>query len=298
MQINEVIKQVDLSKRAIKYYEEAGLLEVAKGENGYRNYSQEDIRVLKEIAIYLKLGISIKDIKMLLEDKNKELLQNIYIEKSNELEESKQEVEALKQFIDNHDVDKFYKELDYKTIGKAIQEMIPGFYGYFFMNHFMPYLQIQIETLEQQEAYENIITFWDNVDIKIPLVMRLSSYFMYKLPKPNLEQMVTGMEAQLRKYVDSTEEEYEALKQQTKRGVKIQNSILYKYHPAFISKRQFMKRLQDCGYNDIFIPNMKALSPVYKAYHEALTNMNNRICKDLGLYYDSRYNLVRNKKDK
>lgn len=297
MQINEVIKQVDLSKRAIKYYEEAGLLEVTKGENGYRNYSEDDIKVLKEIAIYRKLGISIKDIKVLLKDENKELLENIYAEKSNQLEESKQEVEALKQFIQNHDVNKLYEELDYKTIGKAIQEMIPGFYGYFFMNHFMPYLQIQLETPEQREAYENIIEFWDKIDIKIPLAMKLSSYLMYKLPKPSLEQMVTQIETQLKKYVDSTEKEYEALKQQSKRGVKMQNSILYKYHPAFISKRRFMKRLQDCGYNDIFIPNMIQLSPSYKVYHEALTNMNNRICKDLGLYYDSNYNLVIKKGD-
>lgn len=298
MQINEVIKQVDLSKRAIKYYEEVGLLQVAKGENGYRNYSEEDVRVLKEIAIYRKLGISIKDIKILLEGKNKELLETIYKEKSNQLEESKYEVEALKQFIEKHDVEKFYEELDYQTIGKAIQEMIPGFYGYFFMNHFMPYLQIQIQTPEQQEAYENIIAFWDKVNIKIPLFMKLSSYLMYKLPKPSLEQMSTQMEKQLRKYVDTTEEEYEALKQQAKRGVKMQNSLLYKYHPAFISKRRFMKNLQDCGYNDIFIPNMIVLSPNYKAYHEALTNMNNRICKDLGLYYDSNYNLVIKNNDK
>lgn len=121
---------------------------------------------------------------------------------------------------------------------------------------------------------------------------------MYKLPKQNLQQMVTQMEAQLRKYVDSTEEEYEALKHQTKSGVKMQDSIFYKYHPAFISKRRFMKRLQDCGYNDIFIPNMIELFPSYKVYHEALTNMNNRICKDLGLYYDSSYHLVMKKDDK
>ncbi|MGL5675424.1 MAG: MerR family transcriptional regulator [Cellulosilyticaceae bacterium] len=297
MQINEVIKQVELSKRAIKYYEEAGLLEVAKGENGYRNYSEQDILILKEIAIYRKLGISIKAIKELLEDKNKVLLENIYEEKSTQLEASKQEVEALKAFIQNHDVDKFYKELDYKTIGQAIQDMIPGAYGYFFINHFMPYLQIQIETPEQQEAYENIIAFWDQVEIKMPFMMKLSSYVMYKLPKPSLEQMTSKMEAQLRKYVDASEETYEALKQQTKRGVKMQNSLLYKYHPAFVSKRQFMKRLQDCGYNDIFISNMIELSPTYKAYHEVLTHINHSICKDLGLYYDSNYNLIM-KKDK
>ena len=44
-------------------------------------------------------------------------------------------------------------------------------------------------------------------------------------------------------------------------------------------------------YNDIFIPNMIILSPKYKEYHDALTSINNRICNDLGLYYDSNYNL-------
>lgn len=292
MQINEVIKQVDLSKRAIKYYEEVGLLEVAKGDNGYRNYTEQNIKTLKKIEIYRKLGISIKDIKVLLAGNHTELLEAIYKEKSNQLEDARQEVEALKQFIVSHDVDQFYGEIDYETVGRAIQEMMPGFYGYFFMNHFMPYLQIQIETSEQQEAYENIIAFWDQVNIKIPLFMRVSSYFLYKLPKPSLEQMMTQMEANLKKYVNVTEENYEALKQQTKRSVKMQNSLLFKYHPAFISKRKFMKKLQDCGYNDIFIPNMMALSPTYKVYREALANINDRICKDLGLYYDSDYNLV------
>ena len=62
MQINEVIQKVDLTKRAIKYYEEQGLISVNKDKNGYRNYSEEDVKTLKEISVYRKLGISIKDI--------------------------------------------------------------------------------------------------------------------------------------------------------------------------------------------------------------------------------------------
>ncbi|WP_270500599.1 MerR family transcriptional regulator [Holdemanella porci] len=38
MKINDVIKEVDLSKRAIKYYEEEGLLKVQRNHNGYRDY--------------------------------------------------------------------------------------------------------------------------------------------------------------------------------------------------------------------------------------------------------------------
>lgn len=53
-----------------------------------------------------------------------------------------------------------------------------------------------------------------------------------------------------------------------------------------------MRKLQDCGYNDIFLPNMMVLSPEYKAYHDALDKINQRICEDLGLYYDSKFQLV------
>ena len=293
MQINEVIQRVDLTKRAIKYYEEQGLLSVHKDENGYRNYTEEDVAILKEISVYRKLGISIKDIKILLEKKDDQLLNNIYKEKINKLEEFKNEAESLKKFIDNNDMNEIYANLDYETIGKAIQDMIPGFYGYYFMNHFLPYLQIKIETKEQEGAYKRIIEFWDNADIKIPLLMKLNSFIMYKLlPKQEMSKMVEKMDEKTKELINISEEEYEKLKEQTRKGVKMKNSILFKYHPAFILQRKFMKRLQDSGYNDIFIPNMILLSPKYKEYHEALTKVNNRICNDLGLHYDSKYNLI------
>ena len=293
MKINEVIQQVDLTKRAIKYYEEQGLLSVNKDENGYRNYTEEDVKILKEISIYRKLGISIKDIKTLLEKKDDQLLNNIYKEKINKLEEYKNEAELLKKFIDNNDVDDIYENLNYETIGKAIQDMIPGFYGYYFMNHFMPYLQIKIETKEQENAYKRIIEFLDNAEIKIPLLMKISSYIMYRLlPKQDMSKMVEQMEVKTKEYINISEEEYEKLKEQTRKNVKMKNSVVFKYHPAFISQRKFMRCIQDSGYNDIFIPNMILLSPKYKEYHEALSSINERICNDLGLHYDSKYNLI------
>ena len=293
MYINEVIKHVDLTKRAIKYYEEQGLLSVSKDENGYRNYTQDDIKVLKEISVYRKLGISIKDIKVLLRGKDNQLLESIYKEKINKLEEYKNEANLLKKFIDDNDVEPIYKVLDYDTLGKAIQDMIPGFYGYYFMNHFMPYLQIKIETKEQEEAYKKIIEFWDDTKIKIPLMMKINGFIMYKLlPKQNMSKMIKQIDNKIKEYINMQEEDYEKLKEQTAKGIKMKNSFFFKYHPAFICQRKFMKNLQDSGYNDIFIPNMILLSPKYKEYHEALTRINNRICNDLGLHYDSNYNLI------
>ncbi len=293
MQINEVTQQVDLSKRAIKYYEEQGLLTVKKDSNGYRNYTEENLTTLKEIAVYRKLGINISDIKQLLKSKDIQLLETIYEQKASDLHVQQKQLEALRSYIQDHNVDRIYESVDYQTIAQALQDMIPGFYGYYFMNHFMPYLQIPITTKEQRIAYENIIQFWDNTTIRIPFFMKLMNFIFYRFtPKASMEQMVSRMESQIQQYLNPSEEEYKKLKEQTIRNVKLKNSLFYKYHPIFISQRKFMKQLQKQGYNDIFIPNMIALSPKYKEYHDALMNINNRICNDLGLFYDSNYNLI------
>lgn len=293
MQINEVTQQVDLSKRAIKYYEEQGLLTVKKDSNGYRNYTEENLTTLKEIAVYRKLGINISDIKQLLKSKDIQLLETIYKQKASDLHVQQKQLEALRSYIQDHNVDRIYESVDYQTIAQALQDMIPGFYGYYFMNHFMPYLQIPITTKEQRIAYENIIQFWDNTTIRIPFFMKLMNFIFYRFtPKASMEQMVSRMESQIQQYLNPSEEEYKKLKEQTIRNVKLKNSLFYKYHPIFISQRKFMKQLQKQGYNDIFIPNMIALSPKYKEYHDALMNINNRICNDLGLFYDSNYNLI------
>lgn len=298
MQVNEVIKQVDLSKRAIKFYEEKGLLQVSKDANGYRNYTDEDIRILKEISVYRKLGIGISDIKKLLNGKNEELLRHIYEEKKSALNAKQTELEAFRQFLETRDVDTIYPAVDYETIGQAMKDMVPGFYGYYFMQHFQPYLQIKITTPKQREAYETIVDFWDNADLRPPLSARLMGFLLMRLmPRPSLDQTIARMDEQIRMYLHPTEEEYAALKEQIRRSAKSRSSLLVKYHPALISQRRFMKRLQDCGYNDIFIPAMVQLSPKYREYHEALTQINERICADLGLYYDSNYNLSMKKSE-
>ena len=81
MQLKEVMQITGLSARAIKYYEEQKLLVVSKDVNGYRNYTQEDIQILRRISVYRKLGISIVDIRALLKDEKKEILQKILDEK-------------------------------------------------------------------------------------------------------------------------------------------------------------------------------------------------------------------------
>lgn len=295
MRLNEVIKQVDLSKRAIKFYEEKGLLKTKRDSNGYRNYTDKDISLLKEISSYRKMGIGLSDIKEILNDKS--VLKQILIEKKKEITISQNELEALEKFIENNNIEELYDSVDYKTLADAIQNSIPGFYGYYFLNHFLPYLQMRIQTKEQQEAYNRLIEFWDNTNIRIPFLMKLNSWILFKLnSKKSLIVQIEQIDSQIKEMLNPTEEKYEKLKKKVNDGYKLKNSIFYKYSLIGISQRKFMKELQNKGYNDIFIPSMIALSPKYKEYHNALMAINKRICDDLDLYYDTNFNLIKKKK--
>lgn len=52
MKIQEVCSQCHVTKKAIYYYEKQQLLHVYKNQNGYREFSDEDVQRLKEIMMY------------------------------------------------------------------------------------------------------------------------------------------------------------------------------------------------------------------------------------------------------
>lgn len=63
MRINKVEELVGISKKNIRFYEEKGLLNpVRNAENGYREYSDEDVVVLQKIKLLRQLAIPIEEI--------------------------------------------------------------------------------------------------------------------------------------------------------------------------------------------------------------------------------------------
>lgn len=290
MLLKDVAEQLHMTKRAIKLYEEKGLIKVQKDENGYRNYRTEDIETLHKISIYRKLGISLKDIKRLLNADDDCLLKDIHAQKQQELILRQHEVEELSSFIQNKDYQSLDMALDYQDIAKEISSLLPGAWGEYLRWHFMPFLQISIHSEQQRKALDDILKFCDDTTVKIPLLMRISVKLYSPLIKP------TSAEAMIARYRDISEEKYQQLKQQVLKGAKIKMGIM-KYHPIMMSQRKLMRNLQACGYNDIFIPNLMKLSPLYAEYKQAFDSVNERICLELGLYYDSNFNLCMKKPD-
>lgn len=58
MRIGELARQTGVSERALRYYEEHGLLAPGRRPSGYRVYSDEDVAAVRRIRILLAAGLS------------------------------------------------------------------------------------------------------------------------------------------------------------------------------------------------------------------------------------------------
>ncbi|SEP68808.1 putative AdoMet-dependent methyltransferase [Virgibacillus subterraneus] len=71
MQIKEVAKQLNTTSRAIRFYEQKGLISPKKDtENHYRIYSEKDLLRLSTILALREIGMRIENIKRILDDPN------------------------------------------------------------------------------------------------------------------------------------------------------------------------------------------------------------------------------------
>lgn len=66
MKTNEIEKILGISKEALRYYEKEGLIKPTRDNNNYRNFNEEDLRLLKVILLLRSLEVSIDEIRLIL----------------------------------------------------------------------------------------------------------------------------------------------------------------------------------------------------------------------------------------
>lgn len=85
MTIKQLEQELEIPRATIRFYEKEKLIAPKRSDNSYREYSEEDVAVLKKVIILRKIGLSVADIKMVLDgdctlqsllDKNISNLQN------------------------------------------------------------------------------------------------------------------------------------------------------------------------------------------------------------------------------
>ncbi|MGW5648599.1 MerR family transcriptional regulator [Saccharopolyspora sp. NPDC003752] len=66
MLIGELARVSGVSARLLRYYEAQGLLEARRGSNGYREYDEESVVIVRQIRALLDAGLSTEVIRAVL----------------------------------------------------------------------------------------------------------------------------------------------------------------------------------------------------------------------------------------
>jgi DNA-binding transcriptional MerR regulator len=67
MRIGEAAQRAGVSTKAVRYYESLGLLAVERRGNGYRDYGDEHVHLIREIRALGELGIRVDESRPFLE---------------------------------------------------------------------------------------------------------------------------------------------------------------------------------------------------------------------------------------
>jgi DNA-binding transcriptional MerR regulator len=58
MRISELAREAGVTVKAVRYYESIGLLEAPRLGNGYRDFAERDVRVVREIRDLAAVGVT------------------------------------------------------------------------------------------------------------------------------------------------------------------------------------------------------------------------------------------------
>lgn len=113
MKTNEVEKLTGLSKQTLLFYEREKLIKPSRDDNGYRNYSDEDVQLLTMIKFLRSMEISIDDIKLII---NHQLsFQDCLETQQMHIDQKLENLKDVKSTID------FYKEKNIPMIPELVE---------------------------------------------------------------------------------------------------------------------------------------------------------------------------------
>nr|WP_319487357.1 MerR family transcriptional regulator [uncultured Caproiciproducens sp.] len=278
MLIKDVCRECKLTKKAIEYYEKQGLIQPEKGENNYRNYSDENVSILKKISILRKLGIGIPDIKSILASKNKTaVLSKCKYLMELKLQRAVAQHKGMEHFIYSDNIDAEFEYIqsnldEFFTIKEKLIQAFPGNYGMYLCVHFGRFLNGRIDSWEKEDAYHQIIDYLDSID-DLELSAELEEYLescFSALDTIDFEKMngtVISATDNIEEYIENNQDTLEEY-------LRIRNSAEFKNSPAYQMQKKLLDFQQNSGYYSVFLPNLKILSPSYREYTDKLEKAN------------------------
>ncbi|WP_160673220.1 MerR family transcriptional regulator [Clostridium sp. C8-1-8] len=293
MNIKEVALRTGLTKRAVKYYEDFGMIKPHKNEeNLYREYSEEHVIKLNLIAALRMLNIPLEDIKEILEGKRQfnEVMKSSLETLSKRMEELENSKVVICKLIDkpfdnyNEAGDSIVKlrkslEISMEEKKKLISEMIldkfPGKFGRVFLAWHEPFLNINIDSEEKKRAWIELLEVLDDIDtidnnrcfIKWYENLNIGDMEKYKNGVSKFTENIIGIKSKK----DDMDKEVKAFIKSTKKD----NSFKELYIEDIYSKEKVMEEeIKVVGeVRNKITTCLKVLSEDFKEYIDGLSVM-------------------------
>ena len=100
IKIREISIKYDISARALKYYEDMGLIASTRSEDyAYRMYDEAAVKRLEQILILRKLNISIKDIQRIFDAPDSKVVLEVLGNKVSGIDEEVSLLHELKLIV-------------------------------------------------------------------------------------------------------------------------------------------------------------------------------------------------------
>ena len=292
MLINEVCKKCSLTKKAVEYYIEQGLVFPTMQENGYRCFTEEDAGRLKKISVLRNLGLSVVEIRNVLSDESGAVMQEIAGRKKLEIAVLQEKQNLIQELADNHDwehvQDKLQQLEKKQSILERLLNVFPGYYGRYACAHFAIYLNEPIVTDEQQEAFNTIIEFLDNTDFDIPDDLR---QYLDEVLDETIVRCENGLDGfaekifvSMNNFVQEPDQFLADYREIIEEYMAYIQTDEYRASDTYRLQESFRQFGKVSGYNDIFIPAMCRLSKTYREYQEKLKKADEKFMQEYPQY--------------
>lgn len=276
MHINEVVKQTGLTKKAVAYYTSQGLVCPDVLPNGYRDFSDLDMKRLDQIRVLRKLGLGLDEVGAVLQDPTGRVLQRISVKKELAQWRDTRKSALLQALRSGATFEEISAEMEaveqQQTITEKLMDAFPGYYGQFLCLHFSRFLGEPIRDAAQRSAFARILTFLDEVPC-MDMPQDLAEFWMDGTLHLGPEQISTILERS-KQAIDDLDgflaEEEAALEayRAFRSSAAFQDSLSGRL-------MQWLREFSRCsGYYDVFLPAMRCLSPSYSAYCDQMEQAN------------------------
>ena len=267
MYIHEAAERSGTTKKAIEYYCMKGLLSPRVSENGYKDFSEEDVACLKKISLLRNLGVSVEDIRELLSGKDDTALRRTIEKQETILRRRKEQNEMLKELEASQDWDAVYLKAaaaeSRQSVTDRLTAAFPGFWGKYLALHFGQFLQEPVRTGDQEKALREVCDYLDSVQLEVPEEL-----------KDCLDEMDTDIgrqaadqaDAALSEAAEDPEGWLKNNKEIIDQYLEFQKTAEYRNSPGAKLKELIREFNEEQGYNSVFIPAMRRLSSAYDEY--------------------------------